>query len=337
MPARRYAAAGLLAAAMVIATMLKATAAMPGGEGAAHDCAAGWSAPGGYSAGGAAAGGWRTRRPRDDVGFSAAQVMKQQADLRSALGRRGLTRRRVAATAARRIAVPTYVHVVSAPARGQVPQRRVLRQIQVMNTAYAGGEATGASPTPFRFHLIATDRTVDRGWYHMMPGSSAERQAKHALHRGDARALNLYVIGRQRSGLLGWSYFPQQVRRRPLLDGVVIYGETMPHGSAAPYARGDTAVHESGHWLGLYHTFQGGCSPLNDRVADTPAEQSPNYGCPPARDTCPATGLDPVHNFMDYSTDACMNQFTAGQSDRMVLEWYAYRARVGARFAVRRF
>jgi pregnancy-associated plasma protein-A len=327
MPALRYAAAGLVAVAIALATMPSAAATTPAGEGAAHRCASGWSA----------AGGSRAVRPRDDVGFSAAQVAKQQADLRRALGRRGLTRRQVGATTPRRIAVPTYVHILSGPARGQVPQRRVLKQIQVMNTAYAGGEATGASSTPFHFRLVATDRTVNRAWYHMTPGSSAEQRAKHALHRGDATALNLYVIGRQRSGLLGWTYFPQQVRRRPLLDGVVIYGETMPHGSAAPYARGDTAVHESGHWLGLYHTFQGGCGPLNDRVADTPAEQSPNYGCPAARDTCPATGLDPVHNFMDYSTDACMNQFTAGQSDRMVLEWYAYRDRAGARFADRRF
>jgi hypothetical protein len=101
------------------------------------------------------------------------------------------------------------------------------------------------------------------------------------------------------------------------------------------YEQGDTLTHEVGHWLELYHTFQGGC-PTNpshnggDQVADTPAEASPNFLCPEPgdapRDTCPADpGADPVQNFMDYSFDSCLTEFTTGQAARMQFAWNSYR------------
>lgn len=56
---------------------------------------------------------------------------------------------------------------------------------------------------------------------------------------------------------------------------------------SAPYNLGETITHEVGHWLGLFHTFQGGCSEVNDDVADTPAAALPSYGCPPpTQDSC---------------------------------------------------
>ncbi|WP_345097943.1 M43 family zinc metalloprotease [Planomonospora venezuelensis] len=73
------------------------------------------------------------------------------------------------------------------------------------------------------------------------------------------------------------------------------------------------------------HTFENGCRAPGDAVADTPPEAHPTMGCPAGKDTCPGDGPDPVHNFMDYSHDACMSAFTRGQAARMQDSWAAYR------------
>jgi len=219
--------------------------------------------------------------------------------------------------------INVYVHVITnSTGGGNLPDSQINAQIDVLNTAYA--------PGGWKFVLASKDVTANDAWYVMEPGTAAETQAKNALRQGGAADLNLYTanIG---AGLLGWATFPKDYTRSPKMDGVVILTSSFPGGTATNYDEGDTGTHEVGHWMGLYHTFQGGCREINggDGVADTPAEQQANYGCPdPATtDSCPSqSGNDPVNNFMDYVYDRCMFEFTAGQYARAQDEFTAYRA-----------
>ena len=237
---------------------------------------------------------------------------------------------RAAAPAAGALHVPVAVHVIASArtkAKGYVSDTLIKKQIDVLNDAYRGGQRAGGPATAFTFDLLSIDRTVDAAWFAMMPGSREEATAKRALRVGDAKTLNLYLAA-PGDGLLGWATFPDDYAGKPALDGVVVLFSSLSGVGSGPYAAGDTAVHEVGHWLGLFHTFQGGCGTRGDSVSDTPRERTAASGCPRGRDTCTgatSAGLDPVDNFMDYSDDACMNGFTAGQTDRMSKHFLAYR------------
>ena len=205
---------------------------------------------------------------------------------------------------------------------GDVSDATIAAQMDVINQAFAG---IGGNPTlPYEFDLIKTTRTADRKWYTGCYGRS-ERSMKSSLREGGPNTLNVYSCSPS-GGILGYATFPTSYESQPSLDGVVILDESMPGGTASPYDEGDTLTHEIGHWLGLYHTFQGGCNEPGDYVLDTPAEASPAYGCPLTRDTCGTEGKDPVQNFMDYTDDYCMDRFSLGQASRVDNFWTVYRA-----------
>ncbi len=227
--------------------------------------------------------------------------------------------------AVRTVHVAVYVHVLRSPAHGNVSTRRIQRQLEILTGAFAGKQSPQAARSPFVFTLAGVDRTTNARWYRMDEGSVAEGHAKRALHRGGPGDLNLY-IGMNKSGSLGWGSPPGAVAEAARMDGVVIRRSTMAGGRGGHYSSGDVAVHETGHWLGLLHTFAGKCGKRGDLVSDTPAEARPSYTCPLRRNTCTAPGRDPVHNFMDYSYDSCMNRFTPGQVARMRQQWSDFRA-----------
>jgi hypothetical protein len=228
------------------------------------------------------------------------------------------------------IVINTYVHVIHDGAEGLVPERMIADQIDVLNAAYAShgfqfvmAPSTAANPNP--------DYSDNADWY-----NGAELAFKTALREGSADDLNLYTNSGE--GLLGYAYYPSYYTVDPVYDGVVVAWGTLP-GANQPgisdipgfvYNLGDTATHEVGHYLGLAHTFDGGCGKRGDGVADTESEKSPDYFCTEGRNSCKdgrgPVEPDPIHNFMDYSDDVCLFEFTSGQAQRMQAQWALYRA-----------
>lgn len=253
--------------------------------------------------------------------LSSAEVAEAERELDEALGAKSATRH--GGHDRDREEIEVVFHVIMEDRTregGNLPKSMIKEQMKVLNDSYAG--RTGGVDTGFRFELEEINRVVNAEWYTVGYGSPEEQEMKAELREGDEETLNIYVanIG---DGLLGWATFPEKNMTSD--DGVVVLNESLPGGTAVPYDGGDTATHEAGHWLNLYHTFQGGCTGQGDRVEDTPAESSPAFGCPEGRDTCDTPGLDPIRNFMDYTEDDCMNEFTKGQKKRMHQAWEAFR------------
>lgn len=217
--------------------------------------------------------------------------------------------------------IPVYWHSITrANGQGAPSTQDINEQINILNEAYAN--------TGWSFDLISIDVAADNSWY-TCSGGSCEFEMKSELRQGSADDLNIYSND-MGDGLLGWATFPDEYEDYPVYDGVVILASSLPNGSAEDYNEGDTLVHEVGHWMGLYHTFQGGCakSPIGggDMVADTPAEDTPAFGCPLERDSCQhLPDFDPTGNFMDYTYDRCMVYFSLGQGARMDAQFATYR------------
>jgi len=208
------------------------------------------------------------------------------------------------------LSIPVTFHVIySSSGEGNVPDSQLQAQIDVLNLAYAGVE--------FSFFLASVDRTQNDWWYSYASNIQTEINMKKALSIDPAYTLNIYTC-KPSNGVLGWTYLPWDFPETSFMHGLTILYSTLPGGTAAPYNEGDTAVHETGHYFGLFHTFQNGCRRPGDYMPDTPYEQTPAYYCQEGRDTCISRpGLDPIHNYMDYTEDTCMDEFTPNQCTYM--------------------
>ncbi|KAF8761074.1 Pregnancy-associated plasma protein-A [Rhizoctonia solani] len=205
--------------------------------------------------------------------------------------------------------IPVYWHVIQAGsklAQGNIPDSQITTSISALNSHYSGSGLT--------FTLAGTDRTTNANWFNLAgpQGTNAAYQTamKRALRKGGMPQPSMFTL----------PALPVSPLKASLAMPLFLLPTAVTHPTT-----GKTLTHEVGHWLGLYHTFQGGCSSPGDYVSDTPPEASAASGCPTGRDTCAGGGLDPINNYMDYTYNSCMREFTPGQITRIKSQIATYR------------
>lgn len=264
------------------------------------------------------------------------EVVAQTRSLRARSNRGG-------ATLPAQIRIPVQIHVIHGSHRAdrKVSRTQARRLFYTLRAGFNGRQDPTMTPTGIIFELNKITVSRNDRWFHARPSSKADLQMKRTLHRGKRRVLNVYLNNVQDGNgtLLGYARFPWLAGAYPKLDGVTINVNSLPGGRARGYNLGDTIIHETGHWLGLFHTFEGGCESPGDYVNDTVPEGQPSFRCDKSSDTCPTPRppdwvegdpeptpvADPVQNFMDYSYDSCMNHFTPDQRTRAVTLFLRYR------------
>lgn len=224
---------------------------------------------------------------------------------------------RAANTAFRAIVQPVTINVqfwhFTDGTEGQISEQQRVDQIAVLNNSFRDHRVQ------FSYDPATVETVNNRRWFRMGHRSAAEREAKRNNQVDPHRNLNFYTAG-PGGGLLGWATFPWDLAGDPELDGVVLLHSTLPGGSAAPYNLGLTGTHEVGHWVGLYHTFQNGCSAMGDHVGDTVAHADANYSKPQVglrHNACDPNQQAPIRNFMNYVDDDWMTHFTPEQGQRL--------------------
>lgn len=238
------------------------------------------------------------------------------------------------------VEINVVFHILqSTSGQGNVTNQQVMNQIDILNEDYRALAGTPGAPgvdTKIRFKLATLTptgapttgitRTVNNSYYNDMGGYW------NALAWDPNRYLNVYT--NTASGALGYvPFFPQQGGVGTAEDRVVVLwscvGRNAPIGP--PYNQGRSLTHEVGHYLGLFHTFEGGCGGPScnlsgDLICDTNAESGPRFGCAVGASSCGS--LDPVRNYLDYSDDTCMNHFTQEQARRMRCTLQFYRPNI---------
>ncbi len=219
------------------------------------------------------------------------------------------------------VTINVQFHHITRGSEGAITEEQRKKQMDVLNQAYS---RKGIKFTYKPESVVTVNKPA---WFSMGMGSIAESEAKTELQLAPENNLNIYTAELQ-SGLLGWATFPFDMAGNPKRDGVVVLYSTFPGGDAAPYNEGQTLTHEVGHWLGLYHTFQGGCGGMGDELDDTPSHEGPVFGCPGdgSNGACNPGEKAPIHNYMNYTDDGCMNEFTDGQFERIFDQILTYRS-----------
>lgn len=221
--------------------------------------------------------------------------------------------------------IPVVFNVLYRTAAQNVSLAQLQSQIDVLNEDFSATNAdynltstynsVKSGNTGIRFVLDAVNRrsTSTVSW---STNDAMKKSAKGIAPTSPTTKLNIWVCN-MGGGILGYAQFPGGASAT---DGVVLddnaTGRTGT--AAAPFNKGRTATHEVGHWLNLRHIW-GDATCGNDQVGDTPPHNTANYGCPAAghMSTCSPAQVEMTMNYMDYTDDACMYMFSAGQKTRM--------------------
>ncbi|GAB3662811.1 hypothetical protein GCM10028791_38040 [Echinicola sediminis] len=240
--------------------------------------------------------------------------------------------------------IPVVVHVIhNGEAIGQganIPLSQIEAQIRTLNEDFRRTNPDAVN-TPEEFQPVAADTFIEfvlaKQDPNGLPTSGINRvQGKKSQYsRTDASLisdiaywdsedyLNIWVVPLE-STTIGFSSFPVAnldglnfPAPTAQTDGVTVdyqyFGEG---GNASNASMGRTTTHEIGHFLGLRHIWGDGDCDVDDFVEDTPNQSSSNSNCRSTpRITCGSR--DMIENYMDYTTDQCMNLFTLGQLERM--------------------
>ena len=171
--------------------------------------------------------------------------------------------------------MPVYVHVM--PASGGKPVTSPTdpdhQQIACSTRRTPARSPRTAANTGFTFTLAGVDRFFNDTWHKDRQSTTYRAQTR----QGGANALNIWLVD---FAYLGIATFPWDYASNPAIDGIRVQYSSLPGGSATNFNLGETATHEAGHWFGLYHTFQGGCTATNDEVVGHPGPEQPDQRLP---------------------------------------------------------